>query len=351
MESELARVVDVLPGLVWTALPNGYIDFLNRRWCEYTGLGFAEVCGEGWQAAIHPEDLTEFLKAWRSILASGEPREMEVRLRRFDGQYRWFVFRVRPLTDASGQIVKWCGISTDVEERKHAADAIREIEARKAAIMDSALDCIVTIDHEGHITEFNRAAERTFGYCRDEIIGKQLADTIIPPLFREAHRRGFAHYVATGDARVIGKRVEMTAMRADGSEFPVELAITRIPLDGPPSFTGYLRDLSERKKSEEEIRRSEAFLTEAQHLSAIASFSWKLATDEIKWSEHVYRIFEFDPTLPVTLELIAARVHPEDLPMLFDMIDRARSGGNGFEYEHRLLMPDNSVKYVHLVAH
>ena len=105
-------------------------------------------------------------------------------------------------------------------------------------------------------------------------------------------------------------------MRADGSEFPVELAITRIPLDGPPSFTGYLRDITERKQAEEELRRSEAFLAEAQRLSSTGSFSWRPATDEITWSEELYRIFEFDRRVPVTLELIRTRVHPEDIPLV-----------------------------------
>jgi PAS domain S-box-containing protein len=123
-------------------------------------------------------------------------------------------------------------------------------------MLDSALDCIVTIDHEGCITEFNPAAERVFGYRRDQVVGKQLADVIVPPSLRERHRRGFARYLATGEARMLGRRVEITAVRADGSEFPVELAITRIPIDGPPSFTGYLRDITKRKQSEEALRAS-----------------------------------------------------------------------------------------------
>jgi PAS domain S-box-containing protein len=231
------------------------------------------------------------------------------------------------------------------------ASALRQSEARKTAILDSALDCIVTIDHEGRISEFNPAAERTFGYRRDEVVGKELADVIIPLSLREQHRQGFARYLATDDARVLGRRLEMSAVRSDGSEFPVELAITRIPLDGPPSFTGYLRDITKRKQSEEALKRSERFLAEAQRLSSIGSLSWRVATDDITWSKQLYRIFEFDQSVPVTLDLISTRVHPEDTPMLNDMIEKARSAVSDFEYEHRLLMPDQSVKYVHMVAH
>ena len=141
----------------------------------------------------------------------------------------------------------------------------------------------------------------------------------------------------------------MTAMRADGTEFPVELTVTRIPLDGPPSFTGYLRDITERKRAEEELRRSEAFLAQAQQVSSTGSFSWRVATDEITWSDELYRIFEFEPGTPVTLERIGSRVYADDIPKLHDMVERARIG-NDFAYEHRLQMPDGSIKHLHLVA-
>ena len=236
----------------------------------------------------------------------------------------------------------------DEEEKE-----LKRSEVRKAAIVDTALDCIVTIDHEGCITEFNPAAERTFGYRRDEVLGKHLADVIIPPSLREKHRQGFARYLATGEARVLGKRIEMTAVRADGSEFPVELAIARIPLDGPPSFTGYLRDITERKRAEHELRRSEAFLAEGQHLGQIGSFSWRVATDEITWSAELYRIYEIEIGVPVTLELIRSRVHPEDISLIekMKMVDQEREGGYDFEWYFRLLMPDRSIKYMHAVAH
>jgi PAS domain S-box-containing protein len=236
-------------------------------------------------------------------------------------------------------------------ERALGEAALKQSEVRKAAIVDAALDCIVSIDHEGRITEFNPAAERTFGHNRGDVLGKCLADVIIPPSLRERHQLGLARHVATGESRVIGERLEMTAIRADGGEFPVELAITRLNRDGRPSFTGYLRDITERKQAEEKLRRSEAFLAEAQHLSSTGSFSWRVETDEIVWSEQLYRIFEYEPGARVTFELIGARVHPEDRAMVFDMIDRGRGAVNEFEYEHRLLMPDRSVKYLHLIAY
>ena len=156
-------------------------------------------------------------------------------------------------------------LKTELAERRQVEDRLqqeeRELkrsEVRKAAILDSALDCIVMIDHEGRISEFNPAAEHTFGYRRNDVLGKHLADVIIPPALREKHRQGFARYLATGEVRVLGRRIEMTAIRAGGSEFPVELAIIRTPLDGPPSFTGFLRDITERKRNEDALRDAHA---------------------------------------------------------------------------------------------
>ncbi|HSI21806.1 MAG TPA: EAL domain-containing protein [Methylophilaceae bacterium] len=130
---------------------------------------------------------------------------------------------------------------------------LREKEEKLRAVVDAALDCIITINGEGNITEFNRAAEETFGYCSDEVIGRNLAEVIIPPAYRERHLAGMAHFMGTGESRILGKRLELTAIRADGSEFPVELTITKLNREGPPLLTGFLRDITDRKKAEDEI--------------------------------------------------------------------------------------------------
>jgi PAS domain S-box-containing protein len=260
--------------------------------------------------------------------------------------------RTAELATANEELKKELAERRLVEERLGQEEReLKYSEVRKAAIVDSALDCIVTIDHEGCITEFNPAAEHTFGYRRDEVLGRPLANVIMPLSLREKHRQGFAHYLATGEARLLGKRIETTAVRADGSEFPVELAISRIPLEGPPSFTGYLRDITERKRAERELRRSEAFLAEAQHLSRIGSFSWRVATDEITWSEQLYRIFQIDRDAQVTFELLGTRIHPEDLSVFLEHIERSRRDRSDVQLEFRLQMPDGAIKYVHVAAH
>ena len=127
-------------------------------------------------------------------------------------------------------------------------------ESRKSAVFESALDCVITIDHAGNILEFNPAAEHTFGYARADVVGMQMADLIIPPSLRDAHHRGVAHFLATDEGPIFGQRLELTAMRADGSEFPVELAVARVDVPGQPVFTGFLRDITERKQAEEKIQ-------------------------------------------------------------------------------------------------
>jgi PAS domain S-box-containing protein len=171
------------------------------------------------------------------------------------------VRRTRELAEANEELRREIAERKLVEEKlRHEETELKRSEVNKGAILDSALDGVIAIDHQGSITEFNRAAERTLGYRRNDVVGKPLADVIIPPSLRGRHRAGFARYCSTGESRVLGQRLEMTALCADGREIPVELAITRIPLDGPPSFTGYLRDITDRKRNEEALREAHMLL-------------------------------------------------------------------------------------------
>ncbi len=136
-------------------------------------------------------------------------------------------------------------------ERKLSEEELRKSEMRKAAILHSALDCIITFDVDGRITEFNPASEKAFGYSQSEVLGREMIDVLIPETKRETHRRGLALYGASNNGRAVrGRRMELRAMRCDGSEFPAEAAITRIEVDGKPLFTAYLRDITERKEAE-----------------------------------------------------------------------------------------------------
>jgi PAS domain S-box-containing protein len=157
-------------------------------------------------------------------------------------------------------------------------------EALKGAILESALDCIITINHEGKIIEFNPAAERTFGYSRGEALGRDMAELIVPPQFRERHHEGMAHFLTTGASPVVNQRLEMPAQRADGTEFPIELSIVRVGRTEPPQFTGFVRDITERKRAERDLMMSLSLL----------QATLESTTDGIQVVNHERRIVSFN---------------------------------------------------------
>jgi PAS domain S-box-containing protein len=146
--------------------------------------------------------------------------------------------------------------------RTHAAD-LAASDTRQRAILEAALDAVISMDGRARITYVNSAFERTFGYRAEAVIGRELAEVIVPPSLREAHRQGFARYLATMEARILDRRIEVAAMRADGSEFPAEVTVTRVGLPGDPTFTGYVRDITERLRAERELMASRARLVSA----------------------------------------------------------------------------------------
>lgn len=136
-------------------------------------------------------------------------------------------------------------------------------EVLQSAVLDSALDCVVGMNVRGVVTYFNPSAERTFGYGPGEAIGRQLVDVVVPPALRDAHRRGVARYLATGEAKILDSRIELVAMRSDGTEFPGELTVTRVDLPGDTVFVGFVRDITERVQSERELRGARRRVIEA----------------------------------------------------------------------------------------
>jgi PAS domain S-box-containing protein len=167
----------------------------------------------------------------------------------FRGQ-RWLLIDAIPLP-ADGRLVVTL---TDITERRRAVSQARESEARGAAIVATALDPIVVIDAQGRVTEFNAAAERVFGHRREDVLGRDMAELLVPPDLRDAHRRGRERFLATGAPHVIGRRIETRGLRADGTEIPIELAITALPDADTQSFAGYMRDLTERRRYERSLR-------------------------------------------------------------------------------------------------
>jgi PAS domain S-box-containing protein len=221
-ERNLRLIVDGIPGLVALLTPTGEVELVNHQLVEYCGRTLEELRLWGTSDTVHAEDLPRVVQIFSRSITSGNPYDLEARIRHFDGVYRWFQVRGLPVRDADGRILRWCSLLTDIDERKRAEDA---------------------------------------------------------------------------------------------------------------------------------LKRSEAFLAEGQRLSRMGCCCWCVETGEFTWSEELHRIFAFEPDVPVTLDLIATRVHPEDIPLLNDMVEKARGAVTDFEYEYRLLMPDDSVKYLHMIAH
>ncbi|MDO8544840.1 MAG: PAS domain S-box protein [Opitutaceae bacterium] len=169
----------------------------------------------------------------------------------------WAHVDIRALRDDDGRLRGFTQVTRDVTERRRHQEALRKSEARKAAVLETALDAIVSIDQNGKIIEWNPAAERIFGYSRELALGRDMAELLIPKSSEEMHRKGMARYLQTGRGRVLGHRTEMMALRANGAEFPVEISITKIPGDGPTIFTCFIRDITDRRRTEEALRKSE----------------------------------------------------------------------------------------------
>ncbi len=210
--------------------------------------------------------------------------------------------------------------------RKRADEALRESEARKAAILSSALDCVITFDHEGKVTEFNPAAERAFGHKREAVLGKEMAQLIIPESMRETHRRGLALSGAMEQSGGGGRRVEMIAMRADRTEFPVEVGITRIAVMGKPMFTAYIRDITERKRAER-VRSELASVVESSNDAIVG-----LTLDGIivSWNTGAERIYGYGPeeVLGQPLFLLVPPEKIDELAQMLASIKRGRGVAN-----------------------
>jgi PAS domain S-box-containing protein len=219
--------------------------------------------------------------------------------------------------------------------RRRVEGALRESEALKSAMLGSAYDCVIGMDHQGRVIEFNSAAEETFGYRRDEVLGRELADLIIPHELRDRHREGLARYLRTGESRLINSRMELTAIRRDGSSVPVELAVTRTPGSDPPIFTGSLRDTTDRVEAE----RIRAHLAAVVHDTQEAVMSKDLQGVITAWNEGAMRLYGYTPEeaigQPISI-LIPSDHHREE----WRILDRIRRGERVETYETERIRKD-----------
>jgi PAS domain S-box-containing protein len=239
-------------------------------------------------------------------------------------------------------------LTKEVAERRRAEEALAESERNLRLIVDSIPGFVSLLTPDGEVDLVNRQLVEYCGRTLEEFRLWRTSDTGHPEDLPRAAQL-LAQSITSGNPYDFESRLR----RFDGvyrwfqvRGVPVRDADGRIL-----RWCSLCTDIDERKRAEDALKRSRAFLAEGQRLSRIGGFSWRVETDEIMWSEELYRIFEFERDVPVTLDLISTRVHPEDIPLFNDMVERARGAAGDFEYEYRLLMPDDSVKYLHLIAH
>ena len=248
--------------------------YANQKFLDLHELQHDDVVGKSASDLFPAPFADPYTLHDREVLSTGDviAREQVVTT---PGGERTFMEVKFPITMPSDGAVAIGLIGTDISEEKAFGRALLDSETLKGSVLESALDAIISIDELGEVLEFNPAAERTFGYTRDQAIGQRLSDLIVPEALREAHADGLERYRTTGEERVLGQRLELPAVRADGSEIPVEIAITARDVDSRKIITAYLRDITERKQVEEEILRAKdaAAAAEARLLDAIANMS------------------------------------------------------------------------------
>jgi PAS domain S-box-containing protein len=345
-------VVDTIPTLAWSARPDGSADFFNQRWLDYTGLSAKQALGSGWEVAIHPDDLPRILETFREALNSVKPYEVEGRFRRFDGEFRWFLFRGSPLRDRSGKVAKWYGTNTDLEERKRAEDALRKSEERWRSVFENSAIGVALTDHNGRFMATNHVFQAMVGYTEAELRALNILD-----LTHEDYRQ--ANWALITEL-LEGKRqqfqIEKKHRRKDGRLIWVSNNVSLVPgTERVPRFIMALsEDITERKRAEQALRRSEAYLAEAQRLTKTGSWAYSAAAEKgIYWSDEMLRIFGLDPQrgdLPDREEFLRL-VHPEDRDGFNERIEKAYREKADFALDYRIVLTDDTVKHIHGIGH
>ncbi len=347
-EANLRRVIDNIPGLVSTLAPNGEIELVNGQILEYFGKTSVELKNWRLSDAIHPDDLPRIISLHARSVNPGVSFGSEYRLRRFDGVYRWFQFRADPVRDASGCVSGWYVLATDIHDRKLAEEALQVSERNLASIIN-AIPTLAWSARPDGCCDFLSQGWLDFTGLTWEQAQSRGWPSAFHPEDRDKLMQNWQSAVATG----VYVDTEARLCRFDGV-YRWTLIRANPWRDESGSIVkwyGTNTDIDDRKRAEEQVQRSEAFLAEAQNLTRVGSFAWCVSTGEIRWSEQLYRIFEVEPGVQVTTAMVSERIHPNDLSITADIIERAHRAESDLENEHRIVMRDGSIKRLHFVAH
>jgi PAS domain S-box-containing protein len=334
IEERLRIIIDTIPTIVWRKLPDGSADFLNQHFREYTGLSLEDGLGWGWMNAFHPDD--RLMEEWRAALAAGKPFGKEARLRRVDGQYRWFLIRAVPLRDEQGNLIKWYGTTIDIEDRKQAEDRIR-------LIIDTIPTMAWSVRPDGTVDFVNKRWLEYTGLSFEEEIEEP--NRVVHP---EDLPRVMEKWLADKAAGEPSED-EMRLQRADGEYrwFLVRTAPLRDEQGNVVKWYGVSIDIEARKRAKEERRRGEVYLAMAQRMAQMGVWSWNPSSGDMFGSQELYRILGIDPDeTKLTREIFARSIHPEDRSRYDSEINAAVDEKRNWEIDYRIVLTDGSLKYI-----
>jgi formate hydrogenlyase transcriptional activator len=312
-EARLRKIIDTIPTLAWCGLPDGSKEFFNQRWHDYTGLSAEEAHGWGWKLTIHPDDLEKLLDKWLKFVASGEPGEIEGRVRRFDGQYRWFLFRAEPLRDEQGNIVNWYGTNIDIEDRKRAEDRLRQDEMELREITDAIAQSIMVLGPDGTAIYANQSLLDFSGLTMEAVMAPDFRTRFFHPEDVERLRDERQEALSAG----VPFENEQRARRKDGQYrwYLIHYKPLRNELGQILRWYATGTDIDDRKQAEETMRSENlALREEVDHASM---FEEIVGSSEPLHAvlRHVTRVAPMDSTVLILgetgtgKELIARAIH------------------------------------------
>jgi PAS domain S-box-containing protein len=346
-ERESRLIVDSIPGMVAVLSAGGAIEFVNRRILDYYGIAPEEL--GRWQAGNtnHPEDHPHVVEAFTRAIASGEPFDIETRARRFDGVYRWVQSRGAPLRDASGRVVRWYNLITDIDDRKRAEEALAASEGRLKLTVDTIPALAWSARADGTADFFSQHYLDFIGLPAEQASGWGWTTALHPD---------DVNGLATTWQRIMASEApgeaEARLRRRDGEYrwFLFRASPLRDESGRIVRWYGVNTDIEDRKRAEAELRRAYDSFADAQRLSRTGSFITDIVADDHNWSLEAYRIFEFEPGTKVTVQRIRDIVHPDDLPSFDSVIARGMSGVN-VNFSFRIVTAHGAVKHIRGVAH
>lgn len=298
--ASLETIIDTIPALVWTADPDGAAEYFNRRWLDYTGLSVDQARGSGWTAAIYPGDLETVTRAWQHMLDSRQPGEVEVRFRRADGIYRWFLVQASPLCDSAGNPIRWFGTNTDIEERKISEQAVRTDEQNLRRVIDSISGLIATMNANGELLLLNRQNLEYFGKTTEEL--KDWAGgTVVHADDLPEVIAAWTHSLATGEPYEVEHRLR----RFDGVYrwFQARGLPARDAKGAVVWWHLLLTDIDDRKRAENGLANA---LDEIRQLKDRLHAENRYLQDEIRWEHNFEEILGNSPELLKLLDRVAS---------------------------------------------